>query len=100
MTTKLNEEKALFRFGFVFQLLTSLALMPSDCVGQQSENASLHSWASRCFPAPRPPPHYPIANISQHSEQTIGPLKINWKANIPVPLVGRRGGRQGDEGNF
>lgn len=74
--------------------------MHSNYAGQQPEKASLHSWASRCFPVPRPPLHYPIANISQHSEQTIGSLKINWKASIPVPPVGRRGGRQGDEGNF
>lgn len=33
--------------------------------------------------APPLPLHYPVANISQRSEQTIGSLKVYWKASIP-----------------
>lgn len=91
MATKLNEEKTLFRFGFVFQFLASLASMRPYCPGLQPESASLHSWASAWLWGLKVAPSYPTANLRQHAGQTIGSLKINWKASIPVPLAGQRG---------
>lgn len=87
MATKLNEEKALFSFGFVFQLLTSLALMSPYCLGLQPESTSLHSWALAWLLGLKAVPSYPMENLSM---QTIGSLKIYWKASIPVPPAGQR----------